>query len=366
MRYPQFLKNNGTIGFVAPSFGCATEPYFTAFKMAQDKFKDMGYKLDLGPNVYMAEGIGISNKPELCAKELMDMYQSKDNDVLISCGGGELMCEILDFIDWDLLKGSDPKFYLGYSDNTNFTFLSNILMDTASIYGPCAASFAMPKWHKALEDTFEVLTGKDYEKEGQYIFKKISSYDSFEIESLKTETNPAPEYNLTMKKELKLFKGDKLVSDGATLGNVAANEAGLEFEGRLIGGCLDCLANILGTKFDKVEEFIEKYKDDKIIWFLESCDLNVFDIRRALWRMDNAGWFKNAAGFIIGRPMHYNEPIMNLDQYSAVTGIVGKYNLPIIMDADFGHLPPSMPIISGSYARLKAKENNIDIFYYLR
>lgn len=36
MRYPEFLKENGSIGFVAPSFGCATEPYKTAFKNAQE------------------------------------------------------------------------------------------------------------------------------------------------------------------------------------------------------------------------------------------------------------------------------------------------------------------------------------------
>lgn len=27
MRYPEFLAEGGIIGFVAPSFGCATEPY---------------------------------------------------------------------------------------------------------------------------------------------------------------------------------------------------------------------------------------------------------------------------------------------------------------------------------------------------
>ena len=31
MRYPKFLPEKGTIGFVAPAFGCATEPYYTAF-----------------------------------------------------------------------------------------------------------------------------------------------------------------------------------------------------------------------------------------------------------------------------------------------------------------------------------------------
>ena len=42
MRYPKFLPVNGTIGFVAPSFGCATEPYYTAFLNAQKKISENG------------------------------------------------------------------------------------------------------------------------------------------------------------------------------------------------------------------------------------------------------------------------------------------------------------------------------------
>ena len=52
MRYPKNLSEHGTIGFVAPSFGCATEPYHTAFLNAQKKFREMGHPLDLGPNCY--------------------------------------------------------------------------------------------------------------------------------------------------------------------------------------------------------------------------------------------------------------------------------------------------------------------------
>ena len=44
MRYPEFLKDNGSIGFVAPSFGCNIEPYKSAFDNALKKFKGMGYK----------------------------------------------------------------------------------------------------------------------------------------------------------------------------------------------------------------------------------------------------------------------------------------------------------------------------------
>ena len=46
--------------------------------------------------------------------------------------------------------------------------------------------------------------------------------------------------------------------------------------------------NLKGTEFDKTVEFVEKYKEDGIIWFLEACELNVFSIRRAVWQLDHA------------------------------------------------------------------------------
>ena len=70
------------------------------------------------------------------------------------------MCEILDYIDFQALEAARPKWYMGYSDNTNFTFLLTTLLDTASIYGPCAAAFGMKPWHPSIEDAMLALTGK--------------------------------------------------------------------------------------------------------------------------------------------------------------------------------------------------------------
>ena len=134
-----------------------------------------------------------------------------------------------------------------------------------------------------------------------------------------------------------------------------------DMKGRLIGGGLDILVNLCGTRFDKVTEFNDKYKDDGIIWFLESCDLNMLSYRRAMWELDEAGWFTNTKGFIIGRPLHFGENIMGLDQYKAVYDVLSKYKVPIIMDADLGHLPPAIPIISGSMATVRAGEGKWEI-----
>ena len=64
MRYPKFLEPGGTIGIVAPSYGCNIEPYRSAFQNALKKWKKMGYKTQLGPNCYEGSGIGISSTPQ--------------------------------------------------------------------------------------------------------------------------------------------------------------------------------------------------------------------------------------------------------------------------------------------------------------
>ena len=78
-------------------------------------------------------------------------------DAVISCGGGELMCEVLPFIDFEAIKNAPPKWYMGYSDNTNFTFLSATLADTAAIYGPCAPAFGRVPWDASVQDAFDLL-----------------------------------------------------------------------------------------------------------------------------------------------------------------------------------------------------------------
>ena len=119
MRYPSFIKPGDTIGFAAPSFGCNCDPYLTCFKEALKFFEKNGFKINPGPNSKAGLGVGISNTPENCAKELTDMFMDPANDALITCGGGELMCEILEHVALRRIEKSEPKWIMGYSDITN-------------------------------------------------------------------------------------------------------------------------------------------------------------------------------------------------------------------------------------------------------
>lgn len=360
MRYPKNLSEGGTIGFVAPSFGCYIEPYRTGFANAQKRFKELGHELDLGPNCYEGCGIGISNTPQACGAELTEYYCSDKNDVLISCGGGELMCETLEYTDFEKIGAAEPKWYMGFSDNTNMTYLLATLCDTASIYGPCAAAFGMEPWHESLMDAYQLLRGEK---------QTISGYELWEREGKKDEEHPLEPYNVTEQRVLRVFQpengtanGSAGETDGAQTVRLMENtNASVTMEGRLLGGCMDCLVNLLGTKYDKTREFVERYKEDGIIWFLEACDLNVMAIRRAVWQMKHAGWFSHVKGFLIGRPCIYGQDMMGLDQYHAVCDLLEEMGVPIIMDVDLGHLPPMMPVVCGSYAQVQVEGNDITI-----
>lgn len=295
------------------------------------------------------------------------------------------MCEILPYVDFERLAQAEPKWFMGYSDNTNLTYLLATLADTASVYGPCASSFGMEPWHEALWDAFGILAGKSgawmrgtmgktaaeahMSAAGREAGRKggeptaaggdcsqseephdavVRGYGQWEKESLKNPENPLAPYNLTEPLEIRTYVGRE-----PACGEVA-------FQGRLLGGCLDCLVNLPGTRFDRTREFAERYREDGIIWFLEACELNVFAIRRGLWQLEESGWFEHVKGFLIGRPEN-GEPMMGLDAYGAVLEVAGRKDVPVVMDVDLGHLPPMMPIVVGSMADVAVKGNDIRI-----
>ena len=346
MRYPEFLMGGGTIGFPAPSFGCNIEPYYSCFKSALKFFEDKGYKVHPGPNAELGIGVGISNTPENCAGELLDMYLSSDIDALICCGGGELMCEILEHLDFDKIKVATPKWFMGYSDPTNFIYPLLTICDTASVYGPCADHFGARQVSDAVLTSFDVLCGRA---------SKVHSYDRYQIEKLKSEEDPLAPLNLTEKSLKIVYDGEKLYSPGGINGE-------LTFSGRLIGGCMDCLVNLIGTPYEDTKGFMERYSSDGVVWCLEACDLNVFDIRRTMWHFDRAGWFKKGIikGFIFGRPNN-GEEMINLDHVEAVMPWVRKYGVPAVLDADLGHVPPAMPLVMGSIGEVCVTGNNVEI-----
>lgn len=339
MKYPVFLKGNNTIGVVATSLGATKFPYLQRYLSFKNKFKDLGYNIVESILVHRHKK-GESATAKIRAEEFMKMYKNPDIDFIMSSGGGELMCEILPYIDFEELKNYPPKYFMGYSDNTNLTFLLTTHLDIATIYGDHAPSFGMDPWHRQIKDSYRIITGKKFTQ---------VKYGRYQEKSSVTIENP-----------LAPIHGTKVITWKSL-----ENRKKVHMEGRFIGGCLDCLVNLVGTPFDNVNEFTQKYKDEGIIFYLEACDLNVFGIRRALWQLKQANWFEHCKGIIFGRVPH-DEKIMNHSLKDALEKSLSDLGVPVIYDCDFGHIEPRMTFINGCYAKINYHNGDGEIQMLLK
>ena len=332
MKRPPYLQKGDAIALVAPSFGCTTEPYLTRLGVAIERWQRKGFKVLAGPNVYREDGIISSAPPEERAKEIMDALRSNASLVL-SVGGGELMNEMIPYLDFEAIAKLPPKWFMGFSDNTNLTFFLSLLCGWESIYGPCAGSFFQKKWRLSEADAFALLQGQTH----------FEGYPKYSI----TRSNPAKPlvaYRCTQEKIITPIGYEK------------------PFEGTLMGGCLDCLEIYVGTKWDKVAEFNLAHPEG-IIWYLEACDLNPAALRRAYFHLKNAGWFDNAKGFILGRPKAAMGEFLGADRINAAVDILGPLGKPMLIDVDLGHIHPSLPIRNGAKAKVGLEQGNLIIDY---
>jgi len=125
-------------------------------------------------------------------------------------------------------------------------------------------------------------------------------------------------------------------------------EEKIQFQGRCLGGCIDLLREaIIGSKFDQLKNFCDTYQKDGIIWILEEFEGNTPENYRTLWRMRNMGLFEYCKGILFGRPLMMREDY-KISYQESVMEAIGDLNIPIIMEADIGHLAPQIPIITGS------------------
>ena len=128
----------------------------------------------------------------------------------------------------------------------------------------------------------------------------------------------------------------------------------VHMEGRIIGGCLDILTHICGSKYDHVNEFIDRYAKDGIIWYFESCDLNILEQLRSYKQLINSNWFKHCRGVIIGRPLN-DKDIMGSSYKDVINDCFKDMPFDVLYDLDIGHVAPINSIVNGSIVKIDFK-----------
>lgn len=325
---PRFLSSGDVIGVTAPSSGASDPIDRIRFSNAEKILSSKGYSTRFTPNAFTDDGEGRSSPAEQRAGELESLISDRDVRYIVSAGGGEYLNEIYDYLDMSQIS-SDPKWIQGYSDNTDILLTATVNYDVMSIYCGNFGDYGMEPWHQSISDNLEFLEGK---RKSQTSF--MTHVDGF------TE-------RITGLEPFDCTEPTVWDSEDA------------EFSGRLIGGCSDKLRLIVGTGRDRMRDFAERYREDGIVWYMETYESDSEGIKEDLLSMADAGWFENTNGFLFGRPLFYETD----DYREAVMSVLGSMNVPVVFDADFGHKAPRMTMINGALAEISVCEHRGTITY---
>ena len=324
MRYPKLLKPGDTIGVCAPSSGAPGDALSMRLDNAIRNVKASGYDVIETASI-RGDVKCVSAGSKTRADEFMILYENSKVAAIIPPWGGEFLMDMLPHLDFSKLASMAPKWVCGYSDMSTLLFALTLNSDTATVHGSNLMNMGFARIHDADKRVFDVMSNNKTVQKSWDTWGGFTNWEDLTVDA----------YTLDKPSSWKSLNGDAHTS----------------FEGMMIGGCMDTLCKLLGTRFAPVEEFICKYKQYGFIWTLESCEMASPDIYRTLWQMCQCGWFKHCNGIIIGRPDGYADK-RDFTLTDALKQGLGNLNVPVLYDADIGHIPPQIQIINGAVGRV--------------
>lgn len=336
MIYPKFLKKENCVGVPAPSSGAYNDLYINRYDNAKKKLIQKGYKVILSKNINKSDKCRSASEKER-AEELNEMIESKDIDFIICAAGGEFLVEILPYVNFEKLV-ENPKFIQGFSDPTGILFPITTKYDIATIYGSNFGDYGAEIDDKSIIDNLHIISGDIISQSNYEMYENERGFRCSGLEG----------YNFTTKVEWKTL-----------------DENAVSIKGRIIGGCLDIISEIAGTKYDGTIDFCEKYKEDGIIWYFDNFELSMEELIRTLWKLNELDYFKYVKGFVFGRNGTENTCVGYTMKEALEDSVISKKNVPIIYDADISHKGPCLTIINGAVATINSKDGNGNIQFEL-
>lgn len=333
MIYPDYLKVNDTIGITAPSDGRSKKIDLVRLDNAVNNLKKCGYRVLETEHVRCSEN-GRSATGKIRGEEFNSLIANDDCKLILCATGGDYLFEMLPYVDYELIK-KHPTWIEGMSDPTGLTYTITTNCDMATIYQANAGEFGMERLDATLLDNLSILEGKDV------VMHSCKRYQS----GWQTYETGLESYAVDKDVSWKIITGEESVS----------------LEGRLLGGCLDVITNICGTRFDNTKEFIKKYDKDGILWYFEVFCMTPENIAFNLWKLREAGWFENARGFIFGRECMVSTEFSQIGHDDGVLCALGELNVPIVTGADIGHRPPHITMVNGALGHVDVADEKAKI-----
>jgi muramoyltetrapeptide carboxypeptidase LdcA involved in peptidoglycan recycling len=328
LRFPKPLAAGDLIAVTAPSSGVppALHP---RLDLAIAALEHRGFRV-LEGECLRQQANGASAIPRRRADELTAFLTAPEIAAVMPPWGGNLAIELLDLVDFDALASSPAKWFSGFSDLSTLHLPLTTIAGWATVHGPNLMQFGASAVDETTAGLWALLTashGVDFEQRSSIAFERVSA---------DWKSNPGANLVASEKTKWKRF-------DGA--------EAPLHLEGRLIGGCLDTLSRLAGTRYGNVPAYIASSGKEGTLLYLENAELAPFEVARALHCLRMHGWLDGLHGILLGR----NAATGSSDDFTymdALRSALDGVCCPTLYDLDIGHLPPQVSLVNGAFAKI--------------
>jgi muramoyltetrapeptide carboxypeptidase LdcA involved in peptidoglycan recycling len=334
---PRCLHPGDTLATVSLSMGTAAElphRYAAGKRQFEETFQ---VQLVEAPNSHRGSDYLYRN-PEARADDLRWALTNQAIAGILTNIGGDESVRILPFLD-DGVFSDNPKVFLGMSDST-IQHAAYLNAGVVSFYGP------------------SVLTGLA-ENGGIHPYTVEAVRKALFTPEPMGALSPAPEWT-----EHFLDWNDPANQDVQRV--YAPNpgwhwlQEGRQAEGRLVGGCIEVLEMLKGTRWWPSA----KVWEGAILYFETS------DAAPELWLVEE--WLRNyatqgilqeAVGMLWGRPMRFSLE-KKLSLFAGIRKVlaeVDRQDMPVVADLDFGHTSPMGVIPNGCLARIDSERRTITV-----
>ena len=335
---PERLKKGDKVAVVSLSWGgLGNDNLIHKFYIAKERLKnDFGLELIAMPNALKGSRF-IYEHHELRAKDWMDAFKDKSIKAIISAIGGDDTIRLLPYIDYEIIK-NNPKIFMGFSDTTANHFMM-YKAGVTSFYGPCILC-DFSQYVSMYDYTINAIQNILFEPKENYEIKKCDYWTNEHIEWCVENIHKQKE-KLPDTKGYEVLQGKGKVT------------------GKLLGGCIEVLDMINGTK---IWPALEEWKDK--ILFIETSEEKTLpcNIKYILRTLAAQGILDVINGIVVGKPQnetYYEEYKEVLKQ--VISNEVRRTDLPIFYNANFGHSEPIGIIPYGTLCELDCENKKITL-----
>ena len=298
--FPASLKKGDKIAVISPA-GSVEE---SQLQNGLNLIRTRGYEPVLGKNLYtkFSKGYNYAGTEKERISDMNWALNDPEISAIWASRGGYGCQHLMGHLKLSEFR-KNPKWYIGYSDNT--VIQSYLLKNNfASIHAQTIKTSGFGVTPEGYDLTFDILKGK------------------------------FPKYSIQSN---------------------SFNKSGTA-DGELVGGNLALIYALLGTKYS----FDFK---DKIL-FIEDIGEKFYALDRMIMSLELAGVFRKIKGLIVGgmtlmedekENMNYEESFDEFS-YQLIAERISKYDFPVIFGFPNGHIYDNRPIIIGAEISMKVGE----------